>query len=105
MSAPETSPASRETLTDQMCHNNVSHMKSVTIRELKHETSKVLAWVESGEPVEIRRRNVPIAVLQPAAKQAAVEWPDIEARLRSIYGDLVLSTTNAEIVSQGRGER
>jgi prevent-host-death family protein len=102
---PRGYPPSRDTLTGRMCHNNVSRMKSVTIRELKHETSKVLAWVEAGEPVEIRRRNVPIAVLEPAAKQTAVQWPDIEARLRSIYGDLVLSTTNAEIVSQGRGER
>ena len=41
-------------------------MKTTTIRELKHDTSTVLAWVASGESVEVRRHREPVAILSPA---------------------------------------
>ncbi len=53
----------------------------------------VFAWVEPGEPVGTSRRGRIIALLFPplAAKLARPKKrPDFAARLKRIYGDLVL---------------
>ena len=86
-----------------MCHISVSHMKTTTIRELRHDTTTVLSWVAGGESVEVRRRGVPVAVLSPRKRKARVARPDFLARLRAIYGDQVLSTTATELISESRG--
>lgn len=91
-------------LTGRMCHINVTPMKKTTIRELKHETSKVLLWVAQGETVEVLRRNVPVAVLSPAASRAQGKRPDFAARLREVYGEEILPTTGTDLVSSSRGE-
>jgi prevent-host-death family protein len=80
-------------------------MKSTTIRELKHATSKVLLLVEAGESVEVRRRNKPVAVLSPPAGKRAMPQPDFSARLREIYGPETLKTTGTELINELRGER
>ncbi|MCH7227564.1 type II toxin-antitoxin system Phd/YefM family antitoxin [Haloferula sp. A504] len=80
-------------------------MKRTSIRELKHETRKVLARVESGETIEVRRRNQPVAVLSPAGRRGPVEKPDFAARLRGIYGDQVLESTATDLVHDARGDR
>jgi len=78
-------------------------MRTTTIRELKHATTTVLAWVAAGESVEVRRRGKPVAVLTPR-RPGRVARPDFGARLRAIYGDLVLPTTATDLVSESRGE-
>ena len=82
-------------------------MKTASIRELRHDTTTVLGWVESGESVEIRKRGKLVAVLslpsQPKARK--VERPDFVARLKSIYGDKLLSTTATELLADERGDR
>jgi antitoxin (DNA-binding transcriptional repressor) of toxin-antitoxin stability system len=78
-------------------------MKTTTIRELKHATSTVLGWVEGGESVEVRRHNVPVAVLTPTTKRARVVRPDFAARLRAIYGKRMLSTTGTDLIDESRG--
>lgn len=50
-------------LTRPMCHVNVSHMKTTTIRQLRHDTTTVLSWVARGESVEVQRRGEAVAVL------------------------------------------
>ena len=35
-------------------------MKTASIRDVQHRLSKVLAWVEKGEEVQITRRNKPV---------------------------------------------
>jgi len=92
-------------LTPAMCHNTVPHMKKTTIRELKHEMSKVLSWVAAGESVEVHRRDVPVAVLNPPRSSANTTRPDFASRLKSIYGARLLPTTGSDIVSGGRGDR
>ncbi len=78
-------------------------MKAASIRELRHETSTVLGWVEAGEQVEIRRRGRPVAVLsRPRRKPAGSGRPDFLERLKSIYGDRVLEVTATDVLS---GER
>ena len=80
-------------------------MKQTGIRELKHETSKILALVESGETVEVCRRKQPVAILSPPTRGKAIEKPDFAARLRAIYGDQVLGTTGTDLVSDARAAR
>jgi antitoxin (DNA-binding transcriptional repressor) of toxin-antitoxin stability system len=92
-------------LTIKMCHVNVSHMKSITIRKLRHDTSTVLEWVAQGESVEVCRRNRAVAMLTPLRTEGQIERPDFRSRLRDIYGDKVLPATGTELVNQSRGER
>jgi prevent-host-death family protein len=70
-------------------------MKSASIRELKHELTKVLNWVQEGEEVEIRKRNQIVARLVPPRfrrpRQRKKARPDFAARLKRIYGDKVFS--------------
>jgi len=69
------------------------HMKTATVRQLRTEFPKVLAWVNAGEEVAITRRRKIVANLTPAgdAPRRKLERPDFSARLRQIYGDKVIS--------------
>ena len=87
-----------------MCRFNVAHMKTTTIRELKHATSTVLAWVAAGETVEVRRRNHPVAILSPPKRGRPIAKPNFAERLRSVYGSTVLPVTGTEIISEARGD-
>lgn len=89
-----------------MYHFNVSPMKTASIRELKHDTTTVLEWVEAGERVEIQKRGKPVAVLsRPERKPVASKRPDFMARLKSIYGNQVLAVTATELLAEERGDR
>jgi prevent-host-death family protein len=79
-------------------------MKQTTVRELKHETKKVLAMVEAGETIEVTRNNQPVAILMPTV-QKKIEMPDFSARLKAIYGDHVMPTTWVEVMDYDRGDR
>lgn len=79
-------------------------MKTATIRELRHETTRVLSWVAEGDSVEVRRRGNPVAVLCPRPRGVRIVRPDYAARLRAIYGDRVLPTTASDIVADARGD-
>ena len=79
-------------------------MKTTTIRALRHDTTTVLAWVAHGESVEVQRRGEPVAVLSPKRHPARIARPDFLARLRTIYGEKVLSTTATDMISESRGE-
>lgn len=81
-------------------------MKTASIRELKHDTTSVLNWVEAGERVEIQKRGKPVAILsRPAPKLAASKRPDFMARLKSIYGHQVLAVTATDLLAEERGNR
>ena len=79
-------------------------MKTTSIRELKHDTKKVLALVEAGETVEVTRYNQTVAILSPVQK-SVIKRPDFTARLKEIYGDKVLPTTATQMISEERGDR
>jgi prevent-host-death family protein len=81
-------------------------MKSVNIRNLKHETSALMERVALGESVKITRHNQPIAVIKPVETQKnGNPRPDFRKRLHAIYGDRVLPKTATELLSEERGER
>ncbi len=68
-------------------------MKTTTLRQLRHDFGSVFAWVEQGEPVAISKRGKVIALLTPPPRPMPVKVkkrPDFTARLKRIYGDLVL---------------
>lgn len=87
-----------------MWHIIVTHMKrTTTVRELKHEMSKVLSWVARGETVEVLRRSEPVARLSPPGRRTPIERPDFLARLRATYGKKLLRSTGTDVVSESRG--
>ena len=49
-----------------MAHN--MYMKEANIVEFKKHLSEMIAQVENGEEIEIRRRNVPVAKVIPIRK-------------------------------------
>jgi antitoxin (DNA-binding transcriptional repressor) of toxin-antitoxin stability system len=79
-------------------------MPSVNLRQLR-DTRQLLIWLEAGEVVELRKRNRVVARIVPESPRIKpVEWPDFEARLKSIYGDRVL-TPVADLIEDRENER
>ena len=65
-------------------------MPSMNLRQLR-DTRQLLAWLEAGEVVELRKRNSVVARIVPESpRPKAVEWPDFAARLKRNYGDRIL---------------
>ena len=80
-------------------------MKTATVREIRHDFSRVLTWVEDGEQVEITKRKRVVARLVPAkAKPRKLEWPDLAARRKKIFPNGVKGKPASKIVDEGRGE-
>ncbi len=65
------------------------HMRTATIRQVRHDLSSVLAWVAAGEEVTILNRTRPVARLCPPRTEmpAKVAMPDFAARAKAIFGD------------------
>jgi prevent-host-death family protein len=82
-------------------------MKNASIRDLRHNTSEVLRWVEQGETVQVQKRGVTVAVLSRPVpvKKKKVVMPDFAARLQKIYGDKMMPTTATEELEWERGDR
>lgn len=79
---------------------------TVSVRELQQNLKRVMARVERGETVEVTRRRRPIARLTPATSAGPIgDWPDLDARARSVFGDRVVNPAGSEVVVDDRGER
>lgn len=68
-------------------------MKTATIRQVRHDFSSVLHWVEEGEQVEISKRGKIVALLSPPPAAKAVrarKRPDLAARLKMRDGGRVI---------------
>ena len=68
-------------------------MKTVTVREVRQNFGKLLAWVEAGEEVTVTLRRRPVARLVPALpeKLETPIWPDFAGRQRKLFGKRVVS--------------
>lgn len=79
---------------------------TVSVRELQQNLKKVMGRVERGETVEVTRRRRPVARLAPVRQSGPVqEWPDLEARTHSVFGNRVLPSGGSAIVIENRGEQ
>ncbi len=79
-------------------------MKTATVREVQHNLSQVLAWVERGEEVRVLRRKKVVARLLPPDPKPGAS-PDFLGRARAVWGQKPRGRRLSEIVSESRGER
>lgn len=77
-----------------MCHI-LCHMKTATIRQVRHDFNTVLAWIADGEEVTVLNRTRPVARICPPRAQAPVKFkmPDFAARAKAIFGDRIIQNT------------
>jgi antitoxin (DNA-binding transcriptional repressor) of toxin-antitoxin stability system len=77
-------------------------MPSMTLRQLRN-TRQLKSLVKSGQTIELKDRNRTFARIVPIdPPPAAKEWPDFEARLKSIFGDQVLNVVDEFIKDRNR---
>ncbi|MQA28781.1 MAG: type II toxin-antitoxin system prevent-host-death family antitoxin [Luteitalea sp.] len=102
-------PLSRSRLTFIQLSYKMSDMQkttSVSIRELQQNLKRVLARVERGQVIEVTRRRRPVARLAPMRSGSPTSpWPDLDARVRAVFGKRVVTPGAADAVSEGRGDR
>jgi antitoxin (DNA-binding transcriptional repressor) of toxin-antitoxin stability system len=79
------------------------HMRKATVRDLRYKFPKIEAELLSGEEIQITKRNRVIARLLPVRPQQPKARPDFLRMLRDIYGNKVVKTTGADLVSEQRG--
>ena len=87
------------------CITLLLHMKTATVRQLRHDFGSVMNWVEEGEPVGISKHGRIIALLSPPPPTKVDrrrKRPDFAARLKRIFGDKVLTT---DAVAEDRDSR
>lgn len=81
-------------------------MKTASIREVRHDFSRILEWVAGGEEVAITKRRQTVARLLPAARRKAArgKMPDVTARLKKVFGRKMISDgTMKQIMDADRG--
>ena len=88
-----------------MC-NNIVHMKTATIRQMRNDFGSVLHWVSCGEEVTVTRRKRPVAMIVPPrpVRRARTALPDFAARLHATYGDRLIDQAAIDAaLSENRG--
>jgi antitoxin (DNA-binding transcriptional repressor) of toxin-antitoxin stability system len=81
-------------------------MKTASIREVRHDFSRILEWVASGEEVAITKRRETVARLLPVVRRPRTrsKMPDVSARLKKVFGQKMISDkTMREILDDNRG--
>jgi antitoxin (DNA-binding transcriptional repressor) of toxin-antitoxin stability system len=68
------------------------HMKTASVRDLRQDFPRILAWIEAGEEVVITMRRQAIARLVPLPrkKQAKRRMPDLAGRLKRVFGTKII---------------
>ncbi|MBV8101823.1 MAG: prevent-host-death protein [Verrucomicrobia bacterium] len=80
-------------------------MRRASVADLRNKFARISKWIETGEVVEITKSGRAFATLKSAKpKRQAVEWPDLEARLRLIWAEGVKGKPVSEIIDELRGE-
>ena len=88
-----------------LCHI-MCHMKTASIRDMRQDFNRVLAWVSNGEEVAITKHRRTVARLVPAhaPKTAVAPMPDIARRLQKVYGQKMISDkVMAAVLDESRG--
>ena len=83
------------------------YMKSFNVRHVQYHLAAVLADVEGGEVIEVRRRGRPVARIVPLPSVAprTADWSRAGNRLLTVYPTPVGGVTAAQAVVNGRGDR
>ena len=82
------------------------HMKTASIRDMRHDFNRILEWVSNGEEVAITKHRRTVARLLPAhaQKKADAQMPDIASRLQKVFGRKVISDkAMAAVLDESRG--
>jgi antitoxin (DNA-binding transcriptional repressor) of toxin-antitoxin stability system len=82
------------------------HMKTASVRDLRQDFPRILAWIEAGEEVAITMRRQAIARLVPLPrkKQPKRQMPDIADRLKRVFGmKIIPDKTMKKIMEQNKG--
>ena len=84
----------------------MSNMKTATVRDVQHNLSKILRWIEDGEVVVITRHKRVVANLVPSApKSRTIDWPDFTERMKAIWGNVPGGKPASSIIIDERTER
>jgi antitoxin (DNA-binding transcriptional repressor) of toxin-antitoxin stability system len=78
------------------------HMTKASVRDLRYDFKKIERLLLKGEEVQITKRRRVIARLVPESEQSTTVMPDFRARMRSIFGDKVMSVSGADLISADR---
>jgi len=65
-----------------------SPVEIATVRDLRTAFPEIEKILESGESVEIRKRNKVVAILIPPLGKQKIQIPDFDARMRRIFPDM-----------------
>jgi len=82
------------------------HIKTASVRDLRQNFPRILAWIEAGEEVAITMRRQAIARLVPLPrkKQPKCRMPDIADRLKRVFGTKIIpDKTMKKILEQNKG--
>jgi antitoxin (DNA-binding transcriptional repressor) of toxin-antitoxin stability system len=85
-----------------VCDAKMYHMKKASVRDLRYGFKRIERLLHQGEEVQITKRRRVIARLVPDGAEVPKKTPDFLARLRTIYGDKILTVSGAELVSSDR---
>ena len=68
------------------------HMKTASVRDLRQNFPRLLAWLEAGDEVAITMRRRAVARLVPydRRKKPKRPMPDIGLRLKRVFGQKVI---------------
>jgi antitoxin (DNA-binding transcriptional repressor) of toxin-antitoxin stability system len=80
------------------------HMTKASVRDLRYKFPQIEARLRSGEEIQITKRKRVIARLLPVRASGRKRMPDFAKMLKEIYGDKVMKTTGAELISEQRGK-
>jgi len=76
-------------------------MKTATVADLRNHFSRVSAWIENGEAVQIIKRGKAFARLVPSSdslhKPAKVDWA---AQRKTIWGNRVFSAAEVKAMEE-----
>ena len=72
------------------------------MRQMQHHLKDVLRWVHAGEEVVITNRRQAVARIVPARALHShkIQWTDIEARLKVVFGKRQSLTKNAVLAER-----
>jgi len=76
----------------------VLDMKTVTMRELLHNSADIMRLVERGGTVRLTKRGRPVARLipEPQSTPRKIKWPDFAARARAYSDGAVLTDEDVQ---------